>query len=313
VLELSAFAFPPLRPRDVRAPAVTSLGCHSRRIRFRHPPDASIIYLRPTRALQLAHRYCKMLSRVPARCFASAAHGNNLVFLGAPGVGKGTFAGRIAKMLGVPAISTGDIMRAEIKAGSALGQRVKEFTTSGRLVPDEVVTAVVKERLSQPDAAKGYILVRDTRVDDNRRLRLALPCGVRATCVCPACSATLQDGYPRTVQQAKDLDSFQVSGVKKNRGVPLPSPLNTPPDDRAPHHHSATAAASTAAAAVRQPRHQHHAAGARADGEDACAAGVRRLRPRLQPRQHQRGWVRSVRQQQAVAVRCPARRRRASV
>ena len=63
----------------------------------------------------------------PYRGFAAAArasHGNRLIFLGAPGVGKGTFAGRIAKMLGVPAISTGDIMRAEIKADTPLGAKV---------------------------------------------------------------------------------------------------------------------------------------------------------------------------------------------
>jgi len=97
------------------------------------------------------------------RWASTAAHGNRLVFLGAPGVGKGTFAGRIAKMLGVPAISTGDIMRAEIKAGSALGFTVKTYTSTGRLVPDDVVTAVVKDRLAKPDAAQGYILVRSTR------------------------------------------------------------------------------------------------------------------------------------------------------
>lgn len=62
-------------------------------------------------------------------------------------------------MLGIPAISTGDIMRAEIKAGSALGERVKSFTTTGKLVPDEIVTAVVRERLKQTDATGGYILV----------------------------------------------------------------------------------------------------------------------------------------------------------
>jgi nucleoside-triphosphatase THEP1 len=125
-----------------------------------------------------------MLPRVLARCFATAAHGNNLVFLGAPGVGKGTFAGRIAKLLNVPAISTGDIMRAEIKAGSALGQRVKEYTSSGRLVPDEIVTAVVKERLSKPDAAKGYILVRRVACAGETRVRccgahMATPCAHR--------------------------------------------------------------------------------------------------------------------------------------
>lgn len=118
-------------------------------------------------------------SAVTARGMATAAAAGparNLLFLGAPGVGKGTFAGRVAKRLGIPAISTGDIIRGEIKAGSALGARVKEFTNAGKLVPDEIVTAMVKERLKQADAQAGYIL----------------------------------DGYPRTTQQAKDLDAFQV-------------------------------------------------------------------------------------------------------
>jgi adenylate kinase len=104
-----------------------------------------------------------------------AAHGNNLVFLGAPGVGKGTFAARIAPRLGVPAISTGDLIRAETKAGSALGRELQAFTAQGRLVPDEVVSRMVRERLQAPDAARGWIL----------------------------------DGYPRTVQQARDLDAAQ--------------------------------------------------------------------------------------------------------
>ena len=103
------------------------------------------------------------------------AYGNNFVFLGAPGVGKGTFAGRFAPMLGVPAISTGDIIRAEIKAGSKVGLAAREFTSSGRLVPDEVVSAMVRERLQRADAQGGWIL----------------------------------DGYPRTVQQARDLDAAQ--------------------------------------------------------------------------------------------------------
>lgn len=90
---------------------------------------------------------------------AKASHGNNLVFLGAPGVGKGTFATRIAPMLGVPAISTGDIIRAEIKAGSALGNKCKEFSNAGKLVPDEIVSEMVRQRLSKPDAQNGWILV----------------------------------------------------------------------------------------------------------------------------------------------------------
>lgn len=99
-------------------------------------------------------------SRISIRTFASRAkYGNNLVFLGAPGVGKGTFANRIAPKLGIPAISTGDIIRAEIKAGTPLGNQVKAYANSGKLVPDEIVSAMVRERLKQPDAQNGWILV----------------------------------------------------------------------------------------------------------------------------------------------------------
>jgi len=82
------------------------------------------------------------------------------VFLGAPGVGKGTFAGRLSKALRIPAVSTGDIIRQAIKDDTAEGRQIKVFTNAGRLVPDEVVNAMVKKRLAQADAQAGYILVR---------------------------------------------------------------------------------------------------------------------------------------------------------
>ena len=85
--------------------------------------------------------------------------GHNYVFLGAPGVGKGTFAARVAKKLNIPAISTGDLIRAEIKAKTSLGLKMKEISDSGKLVPDEIVTAMVQKRLAEPDASQGYILV----------------------------------------------------------------------------------------------------------------------------------------------------------
>ena len=98
------------------------------------------------------------------RAFSTATPaGRNLVFLGAPGVGKGTFAGRVSPILGVPAISTGDIIRAEIKAGSELGKQCQAFTSTGQLVPDEVVSAMVRKRLQEPDAKNGWILVRWAR------------------------------------------------------------------------------------------------------------------------------------------------------
>jgi adenylate kinase len=83
-----------------------------------------------------------------------------LVFLGAPGVGKGTFASRVSKKLNIPAISTGDIIRAEIKKESAYGKQLQTYTSAGKLVPDALVTQMVKERLSQADAKNGWLLVR---------------------------------------------------------------------------------------------------------------------------------------------------------
>lgn len=90
---------------------------------------------------------------------------HNYVFLGAPGVGKGTFAARVSKKLNIPAISTGDLIRAEVKAGSQMGLKLKEIINSGQLVSDDIVNAMVRERLQKPDAQKGYILVRESPGD----------------------------------------------------------------------------------------------------------------------------------------------------
>jgi adenylate kinase len=99
-----------------------------------------------------------------------------LIFLGPPGAGKGTLAGLVSADHGIPQISTGDMFRAAIKNESALGKKVKAILASGELVPDDVTVELVKERLSQPDAAKGYIL----------------------------------DGFPRTIPQAEALEKFQT-------------------------------------------------------------------------------------------------------
>lgn len=95
-----------------------------------------------------------------------------LILLGPPGAGKGTQAVRIAKRLGVPHLSTGDMLRAAVAAGSELGSRVKETMAGGGLVGDDVVTRVVAERIEAPDAMAGFVL----------------------------------DGFPRTIEQAKALD-----------------------------------------------------------------------------------------------------------
>lgn len=95
----------------------------------------------------------------------------NLILLGAPGAGKGTQAEIISEKYGIPAISTGAIIREEIASGSELGLKVKSFTESGALVPDAVVVDIIKSRLAKPDCEGGFIL----------------------------------DGFPRTVPQAEAL------------------------------------------------------------------------------------------------------------
>ncbi|HYQ76547.1 adenylate kinase [Cellulomonas sp.] len=107
---------------------------------------------------------------------APAASGSTarLVLLGPPGAGKGTQAARLAERLGVPAISTGDIFRANIKGGTELGRTAQEYTARGELVPDEVTNAMVRDRLAQPDAAQGFLL----------------------------------DGYPRNTAQVGELDAI---------------------------------------------------------------------------------------------------------
>ena len=96
------------------------------------------------------------------------------VLLGPPGAGKGTQAVRLTERYGVPAISTGDIFRANVKGGTALGLKAQEYMSAGQLVPDEVTNAMVRDRLGQDDAAAGFLL----------------------------------DGYPRNPEQAVELDSM---------------------------------------------------------------------------------------------------------
>ncbi|MEO6997285.1 MAG: adenylate kinase [Terracoccus sp.] len=81
-----------------------------------------------------------------------------LIILGPPGAGKGTQAARIAERLAIPAISTGDIFRSNIKNQTDLGQRVEQILASGGYVPDEVTNEIVDDRLSWPDAANGFLL-----------------------------------------------------------------------------------------------------------------------------------------------------------
>ncbi|MDR0601681.1 MAG: adenylate kinase [Treponema sp.] len=110
----------------------------------------------------------------------------NLVFLGPPGAGKGTLAARAVDILGVPHISTGNIFRAAIAAGSPLGLKVKSILDSGKLVDDALTIDLVKERLAGVDAQKGYIL----------------------------------DGFPRTIVQAEALADFSAVDRVVNFDIP---------------------------------------------------------------------------------------------
>jgi adenylate kinase len=95
-----------------------------------------------------------------------------LIFLGAPGAGKGTQAQILAESAGIPHISTGDILRAEVKGQTELGLKAKSYMDKGELVPDSLILDMIRARLGQPDASKGWIL----------------------------------DGFPRNVSQAEFLD-----------------------------------------------------------------------------------------------------------
>lgn len=97
----------------------------------------------------------------------------NVILLGPPGAGKGTQAKKLLADYRLPQISTGDILRAEVKAGTELGQKAKELMDAGKLVPDEVVIGIVQKRLAERDAADGFVL----------------------------------DGFPRTIPQAEALEA----------------------------------------------------------------------------------------------------------
>jgi adenylate kinase len=124
---------------------------------------------------------------------AKNSHPLKVVLLGPPGAGKGTQAQLLSARLGVPAISTGDMLREAVAAGSELGRRVEGIMAAGELVDDELMAEVVRDRLAKPDTAAGYLL----------------------------------DGYPRTLPQAKTLEGIlQESGRQLDAVVMVDVPVD---------------------------------------------------------------------------------------
>lgn len=116
-----------------------------------------------------------------------------LVLLGAPGCGKGTQAARLKKHLQVPHISTGDLLRAEVAAGSRLGLQARDVMTRGELVSDAILLGMLEDRLARPDAATGFVL----------------------------------DGYPRNLAQADALDTMLARlGTPVDAAVQLDVPID---------------------------------------------------------------------------------------
>jgi adenylate kinase len=112
-----------------------------------------------------------------------------LILLGAPGAGKGTQAAFICKQFGIPQISTGDMLRAAVKAGTPLGLQAKAVMDAGALVSDDIIIGLVKERIAQPDCAQGFLF----------------------------------DGFPRTIPQA---DAMKAAGVKLDYVLEIDVPFD---------------------------------------------------------------------------------------
>ena len=109
-----------------------------------------------------------------------------LILLGAPGAGKGTQAEIVSRKLSIPTISTGNILREAIKNGTETGLKAKGFMDAGKLVPDDVIIGIVRERVARADCANGFILDGVPR----RRRRLKTPAFI-STVSCPSRSTTL--------------------------------------------------------------------------------------------------------------------------
>ena len=113
-----------------------------------------------------------------------------LILLGAPGAGKGTQAAFICQKFGIPQVSTGDMLRSSVKAGTAMGLAVKKVIDSGALVSDDIIISLVKQRIAQPDCANGFLF----------------------------------DGFPRTIPQA---DALRLAGVKLDYVLEIDVPDST--------------------------------------------------------------------------------------
>ena len=112
----------------------------------------------------------------------------NIVLLGPPGIGKGTAASKLSKKLGIPTISTGDMLRENVAQKTKLGLEAKSYMDKGQLVPDEVVIEMMKERLKKDDCKNGFIL----------------------------------DGFPRTINQAEKIGK-DIKTVGKNEAIIMPA------------------------------------------------------------------------------------------